>query len=386
MPDHMVKGNLAEQIIAALHNEEGVVVTPKAKLPSRANPKNTREIDVLITGQLLGRPMHLAFESKNYGQRIGVGRIDEFKGKLEDVEIPVQYGIFVSANGFTQDAQDRARVLGMRLLLLEGLTRDRLRTEVHDAFQSLVYLLLTVKSITITNDSPSGTADEMLFLRDGNGNLQGGILDLIWAKWRDGQIPTSLGDHELDVKIPPGWKWFVGGKEMPSAASAIVAVSGHVITIKGQAEQLALRDVSDGTIDRGRISATFDIGQSTFPVQTARTEDELQALLSPSGLAHVTVGRIPLPRIRYNIYWPPSDRVGRLLFQELHELVLRGKPLGSLANIPFSALEGTDLSTVWEPITSAHPTATDEKWPWTRKRRLIANPAMRRSSKTKRLQ
>ncbi len=370
LPKHMVKGNLVEQIIAALHDEPDVLVRPKVKLRSRTHPKNKREIDVLVTGQILGHPMHLAFECKNYAEKIGVGRIDEFKGKLEDVGIPVQYGIFVSARGFTRDAKDRAASLRMRLLLLEGLTEDRLATEVHAAFQSLIYLLLSVKAISVTNEAADARADEMLFLRDESGNVRGGILDLIWARWRDGMISRDLGEHELDIEIPKGWQWIVGGVSMPSTAKATVSVTGHVVTVQGRAERLALRDATTSIIERGRISSSFDTETTTtYPVTTVNTEAELQTALDHSGVARVSVGRIPLPRIRFNCYWPPSDRVLLHIKRRAAELISQGQPLDLLSTIPFTEFEGTDLSTVWEPVSSGHPASQDEQWPWTRARR-----------------
>lgn len=388
LPEHMVKGNLIEQIIEHLHQDPDVIVGAKVKLPSRSNLKRRREIDVLVTGHILGRPMHLAFECKNYGERIGVGKIDEFKGKLEDVGIPFQYGIFVaSESGFTRDARDRASSLGIRLLLLEGLTADRLSIEVHEAFQSLVFLMLSVKHIKITNEASSGDALEMLFLRDKNDEVCGSILDLIWAKWRDGKIPTHLGQHQIEMEIPSGWRWVIGGQNMPSTANAVVEVTAHVIKVEGKAERFVLRDAMTGEIDRGRINTSFDDERTSFPVVNVDTEDELAAALDQTAVTRVTIGRIPLPRIRYSIYWPPSGRVWLELKSRSDELVRQGKwRPGILEGLPFEEFEGTDLSSVWEPIWAGHPAAKDMAWPWAeRPSRSRTKPsAPRRDRKSKR--
>jgi hypothetical protein len=318
--------------------------------------------------------MHLAFECKNYGERIGVAKIGEFRDKLEDVGIPVQYGILIaSEQGFTRDARERAASLGIRLLVLEGLTPNRLAAEVHDAFQSLVYLLPSVKAITITNEAAEGDALDMLFLRDRDGNHCGGILDLIWAKWRDGKIPTQLGEHHVDLEIPPGWQWVVRGQPIPSTASATVRVTGHVITVRGKDERFVLRDPATGGIERGRVNSTFDDERTTFPVMTVQTEEELDAVLEQPAVSRITIGRIPLPRIRYHIYWPPSGRVALELKRRSDAIVRAGIRTGNwtfdaLERVSFEELEGTDLSTVWEPIWAAHPAAQDADWPWTKPR------------------
>lgn len=390
LPAHMVKGNLIEDIIRELHQQPDILVESRVKLPSRSNPRRRREIDVLATAVILGRPMHLAFECKNYGDRIGVEKIDEFKGKLEDVDIPVQYGTFIaSENGFTVHAKDRADSLGIRLLSLEGLTADRLAVQIHEAFQSLIFLDLGVKSITVTSQSTSGDPLDLLFLRDQDGNYTGGIIDLIWAQWRDGGISRQFGEHEVTLEIPDSWRWVIEGKTMPSTASAIVKVVGHVITIRGKAERWVLRDAVTGMVDRSRITASFDDERTSFPAKIVETEEELESELSQNALARIVTGRMPLPRIRYHMYWPPSVRVLLELKRRTDKLMLQGQWYpGVLEHVAFEELEGTDLSTVWEPIWPAHPAAQDAKWPWTnrasRRGRVPSTPRRQETRKRRR--
>lgn len=366
LADHMVKANLVEEIVKFMHKDPSVLVESKVKLPSLSNPMRKREIDVLVTGRILGRSMHVAFECKNYGQRVGIDKIDEFKGKLEDVGIPVQHGICISSKiGFTVDAQNRAQSLGIRLMVLDGLTLDRLAAEVHEAFQSVIYLLLSITSIVITNEAPEGDMLEMIFLRDETGNYCGSILDLIWAKWRDGQISTELGEHEVALDIPSGWNWIIRGKNMPSTASATVRVSGHIVTFKGRAERLVLRDAVTGRIERGRITTLFDDDRTSFPITSVRTEEELTAGIEAPAVSRVTIGRLPLPRILFQFYWPPSERVLLELNRRANELAIQGRLApGVLANVSTEELEGTDMSVLWEPVWAVHPAAGDPQWPW----------------------
>jgi hypothetical protein len=187
LPDHMKKANILEDVVALLHEDPEVEVRKKVRLPTRANSSRKREIDVLVTGSLIDYPVRIAFECKNYGGKIGVAKIDEFNGKLEDVGIPVQHGIYVTAGDYTSDARERAEELGMRLLRLEGLTSDRLAAEVHEAFQSVIFLLAEVTGLNYSDvkaDAPVLERD-LKILRDAQGRDVGTVYDLIWTKWRD---------------------------------------------------------------------------------------------------------------------------------------------------------------------------------------------------------
>lgn len=117
------KGGLLEQIAAQMYGSPFHKVTPNAKLaPINRNPKKKREIDVLLEGKVVTRPRQRAIECKNLGKKVGVGKIDEFIGKLADVGIPYEHGIYVSPKGYTADAVDRAQPVNIQLLTLTGLT------------------------------------------------------------------------------------------------------------------------------------------------------------------------------------------------------------------------------------------------------------------------
>jgi hypothetical protein len=383
------KGSILEDVVALLHDDPDVVVQKRVQLPTITHPERTREVDVLITGMMLGRQMKMAIECKNYGTKIGVPKIDEFRGKLEEVGIPVQYGIFVTATDFTIDARQRAKALGMRLRRLEGLTGERLSAEVHAAFQSIVYLLARVSAVNIVSDAAEASPMELMFLRNAEGVFVGGVPDLIWAQWRDGKIPTTLGDHHLSIRIPADWQWIIGGVHSDTKAEATVTVEGVVATLTGEANRFVLRDADSNEIERARVTAVFDShpdGKVTMPVETAHSEAELQHLLNRPAVARTQIGRIPLPRILYNgnLFWPPSLRVSLELRQRALELERQGKwEPGVLSTLTLAEVEGTDLSAMWEPITPEHPAAHDPHWPWPKKQtrgrrsRPSANPARR---------
>lgn len=65
-----------------------------------------RQIDVLIKGELAGQPIRVVVECKCYGKPLGIGKIDEFEGKLRDVA--AHRGVMFSKTGYTKPARARA--------------------------------------------------------------------------------------------------------------------------------------------------------------------------------------------------------------------------------------------------------------------------------------
>lgn len=66
----------------------------------------TRQIDALITSDVVAHPVMLVAECKRYTRRIGIGLVDEFVGKLLDVG--ASGGIMYAFAGYTEDAKARA--------------------------------------------------------------------------------------------------------------------------------------------------------------------------------------------------------------------------------------------------------------------------------------
>ncbi len=79
-----------------------------------------RQIDVLVCGRTAGTTIKLAIECKrNATRQIGIGKVDEFIGKLHDLDI--QVGIMYAFGGF--DSGAKARAAGARHPKVE--LRDR---------------------------------------------------------------------------------------------------------------------------------------------------------------------------------------------------------------------------------------------------------------------
>lgn len=133
------KGDIVEKIVAAMHEHPNIQVETNVFLHSQ-DGERTREIDVLLSSQVVGYPVHFAFECKNETKPTGLDKIDEFIGKLKDVGIPTHQGIFVSASRFTKPAISRAQDAGLTALLLKDTT-EKLPNFLRHAFQSIIFFV-----------------------------------------------------------------------------------------------------------------------------------------------------------------------------------------------------------------------------------------------------
>ena len=373
------KGNLLEEIAAKLHTSPGVKVERRVMLPP-VNERfvKKREIDVLITASVLGYSVQMAIECKNESRTIEPEYVDAFVGKLQYVGIPVRHGIFVSRSAYSQGAKERANEAGITLLNVVGLTEDGLSEAVFKAFQSVIYLLLEVKELRLTNSNPGGATDpqhEVPIFYNTSGKSVGTLYDPLWKMWREGEIPLSIGEHEVNVSIPKGWVQFMPRQNENSEAvlevdplvtlSAQVAIVALVIGIPGKAKSLGLRSATEGSIEKAHMSVVWDDPNATVYLTEARTEDQLdQSLIEQreGNITHLTVGRIRLPRIRAfgqfgYFYWPPSESA---LVKMLGLAQRFGLDKDRSAEVPPDAInpyeiEGTDFGTIWEPVYEGYP-------------------------------
>jgi Restriction endonuclease len=66
-----------------------------------------RQVDIKVTGTLAGQQITIAVECKRYSRPIGIGTVDEFAGKLLDLN--VDRGVLFALNGLTEPARKRAK-------------------------------------------------------------------------------------------------------------------------------------------------------------------------------------------------------------------------------------------------------------------------------------
>lgn len=350
------KGDIVEQIVAAMHKTPGVTVETNVFLCSQDDDEDAREIDVLLSSEVAGYPVHVAIECKNEEKPTGVGEIDKFIGELKDVGIPTKLGIFVSASHYTKGAIRRAKKAGIRTLLLRDVTQE-LPNSAQEAFQSFLYLLLTITKIQVRNNiGGQASSGEILFFRDKDGKVCGSVPDLVWLKWKEDKVPQELGHHELNIELPDDWIQVVSGQVAVVQQIIVdVQITGHMITFPGLITKHSLINVSNEEIEKWRVEASFGRPSGTYPITTFLTEKDLEnALRKPSAL-RLTLGRFPLPRIRWMaMYWPPSESAMKKLIGLIKESLENGKML-NIASLELTDIEGTDMTKLWEPIIEDHP-------------------------------
>lgn len=346
------KGKLVEAIVALLHDLPGVKVERNVFLPPvHGDQTRRREIDVLLTGTVAGYPVRIAFSCKNESKKIEPGKIGEFIDELDDVGIPPQHGIFVCVNGYTRGALDRAKEKGVRTLVLRGLTKDRLTSEVEKAFQFNVFLMADVVNMSVTNNAATEEYEgQFLVFVDEKGRPCGNLPDLIVNWWWHGDPPVTLGEYQPTFEVPRGWYQLIGGKpEAVLGASATVRVTGAIITLTGKTKTHALVDSLSQNVTRGHLQVDFDVatkGKMVLPVTAANTEEELEAFKRRHSGVRIT-SRIRLPRILIGVtYYPWSERVFRLMIERRKKFEAGEIP--DLRAFTLEETEGADLSAALE--------------------------------------
>jgi restriction endonuclease len=140
------KGRMIEAIVASMHESDGVRVEGNVKLPPIGSQGPKREIDVLLNSEVCGYPVRWAFECKNEKKRIGAPYIDAFVGKLQDIGIPPQFGIFVTTSDYSKGAIEQAKKVGIRLLTIKDVLRD-LGPTIQHAIQTTIFLLPIINGV-----------------------------------------------------------------------------------------------------------------------------------------------------------------------------------------------------------------------------------------------
>lgn len=348
------KGRLLEQIVAMLHKTEGVKVETNVFLiPKSGDESRTREIDVLLTGNVAGYPVRVAIQCKNYGKPITIGQIGEFRDLLEDVGIPPQNGIIVSVHGYQTGGTKRAKELGIKALVLEGLDETRLRAEIKDTFQFFVHLLLVVEDMHIRSEIADGSLAFSFWEEDNN--IIGWFADLIVSRWRNGEIPMELGEHVLDLKLPQGWHQVLNGKLIyPSNMTAKVRVVGYLAEMRGKVEEYKLKEADTDKIEKFHLQADFDVLNNLIKSSHEEpifTEEELKKL--KKDVTTSIENRIRLPKIfARNHLEPMSKKAFNKLMEGTENLTT--EDLAKLPQLEFEEVEGLgsmqEMAFLGEPV------------------------------------
>lgn len=328
-----IKGNILEDLVAMMHEVPGVRVEKRRKLPVlRSKTKRKREIDVLITSSVAGYKVQIALGCKNEATALKTSAVDNFVGILNDVGIPIQQGILVSANGYTRDAQDAADAHGLRTLVFEGLSADRLGQEINAALKAVVYLLVSQFNLSMLPYVEDGWVDDGRFItavldRDDEPPVTQ-ILTSVWELWVSGKIPDTIGDHLICLapkKLDATWM-----------AVGAVTVTGWMASAPGVVSQSVLKDTKAGTIDRVHVSAKFEEIKGPLTLEPVNSEEALADIVKKERTSLVI--RVRVPRIVSDVgYWPPTIETA----QKVKAMLDAGTP------VTFEGMEGTNIMDAW---------------------------------------
>jgi tetratricopeptide (TPR) repeat protein len=350
------KGILLEQIVAMLHREKGVKVETNVYLTPRSGDETRkREVDVLLTRDVAGYPVRIAIQCKNYGKPITIGQLGEFKDLLEDVGIPHQHGIIVCINGYQKGAERRAKELGIKTFIFEGLNQSRLQIAIQETFQFFVHLLLVVEEINVQSAIP----DSYYLYRfcDEDGNFCGFISDLIVSHWRNGKIPMKLGEYSINLNLPQGWYHIYDRKFIsPISLAAKVRVVAYLAQMEGKLSEYKLKEAKSNKVEKFHLQADFDTLNNLIKSSKEEpifTEEELTQLKGnpKASIEH----RIRLPKIFWINHLEP---VGKRAWNFIKNESLKFDPdeAEELPQLSFEEIEGdvftamSDKAAMGEPV------------------------------------
>ncbi|MBK3660973.1 hypothetical protein JJE66_06875 [Bradyrhizobium diazoefficiens] len=327
------KGNILEDLVAMMHKVPGLRVETRKKLPVvKGKVKRSREVDILIASDVAGYPVQIVLGCKNEAKTLGTTDVDIFAGILTEVGIPWQQGILVSVKGYTRDSQDAADWRGMRTLVFEGLSADRLGHEINAALQSIVYLLVSQSNLSRFPYVPDAGGGDPRFINavldSENEPSFTQIMTRLWELWVSDVIPAKIDEHHILLR-----------PKNPEATWRVIAdasVTGWTASVPGTFTRSILKDTGTGEIDRLHISAKFDEIKGPLTLQLVTSEDALSHLQTKEPLTVVT--RVRVPRIVSNLgYWPLTAQA----VQKAKALLDAGKP------VTFEDIETPNIADAW---------------------------------------
>jgi hypothetical protein len=343
------KGRILEDIVTKVHTVNGLKATPRQKFPALLDPAREREIDVLIEGSVGPYPFRIPVECKNWGEPVGIGEIDAYEGKLNDIGMSVRGAIYVSAGGYESGAVSKAKGVGMVLLGIDGLTADRLSQEAFTAVTGTMFVIPMISAVSFV--SPHSTARPLLL--DIQGTLGGTILDLVWKAWIEHES-LRLEEVEGAEAVPLGWGALEDGCfAQLDKVDYRLKKEGHLLTRRGSARKAMLTS-ADGQPVLGHVEAEFDSPFGKFELQRVATEEELATELGREKPLLTSLTRVKTPRVMYDgplgrYPWLPDDA----LLQQLSEIYALD-PEGYAAGTASRRIDtGTDIGLLFE-----HPSIT----------------------------
>ena len=298
MAKHNEKGKLLEGIVSELHSSANLKVEKNVFFTPLNGNKKKREIDVLITANIFGYESYIVFECKNNKNKIGVKEIDSFYGKLEHLGLFRHQSIFISTKGFTSVAKESAKSKQIKLLVLEGLTKDGMSKEISDAIFSAIYLFPRVKSWSIVD------SEDFLFY-DKNGEYKCSFPDLVLEDWLN-KKELKIGEYTYSCE---------NTNELYQKENDILRQS--ILSIKVESQIVALVFIQkikasknyllneENIIEKLKLNLNY-INNSEDDFILFKSEDELDKYLNEQKEnIKIKTNSIKIPKVKFeNAFYP----------------------------------------------------------------------------------
>jgi serine/threonine protein kinase/tetratricopeptide (TPR) repeat protein len=316
--------SLLEKIADAFYDFPDAKIERNVKLFAESDNENRNiDIDILLTIQVAGQSIRFAFQCKDKTKPIDIDDINSFITALDNIGIPRKNGFFVTNGGFTPDALKTANNEGIKISLLEDLTVEELRRETIVAVQHRVFLIPKWTNFALTNDiAEAEYPAQFLIFSDENQKPVGTFSDLILGKWLNGEIPSVIGEYDLELEVPQGWyQFFKGKKVIPQKIECKVTVLGVVISVLGEVETHQPKEINNESPKESNAKFRFNefLEGEVIPLNIFSSESDLENFVQNSGYIRVTL-RTKLERIIFNnLYYPFTERIVRKMFEQVKQ-------------------------------------------------------------------
>lgn len=196
----MKSGKALEQLVAAiqeyLKDRPNTRIIPNAKLRNRSGVE--REIDVFVQAKVQGIEIGIAFECKDYSNKVSVEKVDAFAQKCR--ELPqINKKVMVSSSGFTNGVKKEAQGQGIELYQLDAVPYEDIFSPYDIYFNKLkldntcVYGIDVGAKINLVDDSIYSYAGEKVV------DISNYVYDLLQAhlpQWAS-SIEKFLADKQV---------------------------------------------------------------------------------------------------------------------------------------------------------------------------------------------
>lgn len=188
-------GDLLERVVAQLCKAyKGAKVEKNVKITGKSGRK--RQIDVLITGKIGPFTVKINVEAKNHKRKVGIAKVDEVLGKLEDTGLDI--GVIVSSAGF--DAGAKAAAVSSKIQLVEPLTPELPNLEKF--FIPIRAVIAEIENFQIgfkrKASGPFSISHTYNILAEINGEKLN-LKQVLYHCWNTRKIPQKAGAHELTL-------------------------------------------------------------------------------------------------------------------------------------------------------------------------------------------